>query len=134
MASAALQLKNIADRIRSLGTINADVAKRAAPGVEKAIRDNIAGGKAPDGSTWQAKKDGGRPLANAASKIAVAVAGTTIVVLLKGYEVFQHFGVPARKLPARKILPDADNVPEGVIDAIRKAASDEFLEKMGRKS
>jgi hypothetical protein len=116
-------------RVKSLGTVAADVAREAAPEVEKAARATAAAGTDPYGKPWPAKKDGGRPMVNAAAHVTAEAAGPTIAIKLTGPDVFHHF---AQREPRRQVIPDGEGgMPAPVAKAISKAAASVFARKTG---
>lgn len=107
------------------------IAQRAAPAVTKAIQKTAAAGTSPEGDAWKPKKDGGRPLKNAAAHISGQALGPLISVKLEGVDVFHHRG--AKGLPVRQILPDPGTIPDPVRDAVLKAAREIVEETAGGK-
>lgn len=117
-------------RLRKLGTLGADAAKLAAPLVEKAARATAEAGTAPDGTPWTPKKDGGRPLVNAAKALSAKAIGTTVVLTLTGVEVLHNFG--SKRNPKRQILPDGGaGIPPNIAKALHEGASHAFARAMG---
>jgi len=111
------------------------LAKEAAPEVGKAalalVQSEVAAGRSPQtGVEWVQKKDGGRPLKNAAAAISVATTGTSIVLVASGPEVFHHFGAQGK--PRRNILPTG-SMPFKLGNAIRFGFVQPFKKKMGAK-
>ena len=116
--------------LRKLGAAPAAIAKRAAPLVDAAVKKTAAAGTTPDGQPWQPKKDGGRPLVNAANALSTKAVGTTVVVTLEGPEVVHDKGT--KRLPQRKILPDGGaGLPTNVADAMREACEKVRADIMG---
>lgn len=130
MANAALD--DMVARLRRLAELPAEAAKLGAPLVEAAIKASATAGTTPDGSPWPAKKDGGRPLANAAAAITSKAVSTTIVTTLTGPEVIHNFGT--ERLPKRQILPDGGaGLPPKVAAAVDQAATKAFDAIMGAR-
>jgi hypothetical protein len=103
----------------------AEIAKLAGPEIEIALRKTAAAGTDPEGRAWTAKKDGGRPLVNAASAISVSVAGPVIRGVLTGPTVFHHYGTG--NVPRRRVLPDAGaGIPPGVAKVLLDVAGRSF--------
>lgn len=104
-------------RLNELG----GVAERAAPLVatelDRLLRAQIKAGTGPDGTPWQPKKDGGKPLQDV--KVSVRAIGTTVIARLDGPAVLHDQG-RARGGVRRKILPSRD-LPQPIIEAIRSA-------------
>lgn len=108
------------------------LAKEAAPAIRDLVlaklREDLAAGRSPaTQETWVEKKDGGRPLKNAAAAISAVLSGTTIVVSLKAPEVFHHFGAgaaPRREMLPRGVLPFklGDAIRRGLVEPFRKKA------------
>lgn len=84
--------------------------------VESEIKATANAGTSPDGEAWAPRKDGGRAMAGAASHITVSVQGTSIVIALKGPDVFHHYGV--RGEPRRNVIP-VGTMPYKLGDAVR---------------
>jgi hypothetical protein len=115
--------------LRKLGKAPADVAKEAAPLVEKALRATAAAGTDPEGRAWAPRKrGGGRVLVNAAAAISTKAIGPLVVTTLEGVEVFHQHS----KSHQRRIIPDGGaGTPESVAAAIDEAASRVFARAMG---
>lgn len=116
-------------KCRAIGEIASTTAKIAAPLVAAAVKETVSGGADPtDGSAWKPKKDGGgKPLANAASAIAVKTLGSVIQLILTGHNVFHHYGARGGALPKRRILPDSGaGIPKKLADILQAAAAKEF--------
>lgn len=128
MANAALD--DMIARVRGLEELPAQAAKLGAPLVEAAIKATAVAGTTPDGAPWPAKKDGGRPLVNAAAAIASKAVGSTIVTTLTGPEVIHNFGT--ERLPKRQILPDGGaGIPPKVAASVEHATTKAFDAIMG---
>jgi hypothetical protein len=121
-------LDDIIERLKALGASNvgARVALKAAPLVDEAIKKTASAGQTPSGTAWQPKKDGSRPLVNAAAAIQTRVAGNYILTTLRGPTVFHHKGLQGK--PHRQVIPDSGAVPEGVKRAVTDAAREVFEE------
>lgn len=117
-------LRDFAERIKRLKLMPQRVAIRAAPLVEAAVRANAAAGLDPSGVPWKAKKDGGKPLKNVASKISSVANGKSVVTTLTGPDVFHHRGT--KDHPRRRVLPANGEVPPFVAAALEEAARQEF--------
>ncbi len=109
--------------LQELSQLEERVAKVAAPRVEAAVREQVAAGLDPEGRPWPATKDGRRPLVHAADAVHVEARGDIIVIVLRGKEVFHHFGTG--RIPARRIIPDGE-VPERLRRLIDEAAAEVF--------
>lgn len=118
-----MPLEELIAAFRRLEVLPQEAAKLAAPLVEEALRATAAAGTDPGGVAWKPKKDGSRPLVNAASHITAKAYGTVVRATLSGVEVFHNYGAG---VPRRQILPDPGTIPEGVEAAVRKAADTAF--------
>jgi hypothetical protein len=98
----------------------------AAQEVKAHLQKTIAAGTSPSGQPWEPRKrDGGKPLQNAAAAVEVRVAGSTIIVELTGPEVFWHYGV--RGVKPRKVIPT--EIDESLGSAIRRGVAKPFRER-----
>jgi len=114
--------------LRKLGKSSKDVAKEAAPLVQQALRATAAAGTDPEGRAWKPKKDGGRPLVNAANAITTTANGTLVTTTLSGVENFHQHS----KSHERRIIPDGGaGIPQNVADALDEAATRVFARAMG---
>ena len=122
MSSGIAQLDAMIARLKALAgpDMPARVAKEAAPLVEAAIKGTAAAGTDPLGRPWQPKKDGGRPLVNAAAHIKTRAVGNLVATTLSGPDVFHHLG--SGHSPRRQILPDGASVPPAVEEAATEGA------------
>jgi hypothetical protein len=100
-----------------------------AEGVRGVLVANIAAGRSPDGGAWAPKKDGGKPLVNAAAALTVTAQGDVIVATVSGPEAFHHYGT--KKDPKRQILPQDGTMPTGIADAFRQGLIKRFDKAMG---
>ena len=109
-------------RLRTLGggDVAQRVAVRAAPLVDAELKRTAAAGTTPDGKAWKPKKDGGRPLVNAAAAIATRSAGNYVLALLKGPTVYHHLGLGGK--PHRQVLPQSGTIPSGIAKVLERAA------------
>lgn len=112
------QLDAMIAALRRIPEMARAVAPEAAEAVGKELKTTAAAGRAPDGSTWQQRKDGGQPLANAAAAIRTRALDTVILITLEGHHVWHHNGTS--RVPQRQIIPH-DEVPDGVADAIKSS-------------
>jgi hypothetical protein len=106
------------------------IAARAAEKMQLEITRTLSAGTTPEGGAWAPRrKDGGRAYANAASKVTTQASGSLIRMVLKGPEVYGHFGGKGR-LP-RTMLPDAGaGVPPSVAESIRQATTEILVERL----
>lgn len=118
-------LRGMIDRLR---TLPADLVKQTAPEVRDALEADIAAtagaGVAPDGTPWQAKQDGGKPLAGVTNDVQVTVIGTVILATLRGKFVRHHKGT-ARGGIRRQVLPTR-KIPDALSRAIAAALAKNF--------
>ena len=119
--------------IEALRTLPADLVKEATPAVvdelAQDINSSISGARAPDGTAWQPKQDGGAALQNAGQHVTVEAVGTVILAKLTGVEARHHKGT-ARGGIRRQILPTR-KIPDSVSRAISTVFSATFARLMG---
>lgn len=113
MSTGEAQLDAMIAKIRKIP----DLVKRAAPACASAFgaafKADLSAGHAPGGETWAAKKDGGRPLVNAAEHVDVRAVGTVIVSRLTGARHwFVHNQGAGKTLPKRQIIPSGETPAE----------------------
>jgi hypothetical protein len=107
------------------GALGEEVAPDVARIVEADLRRSIAQGQSPDGEKWQDKRDGGRPLANAAGALGVAAVGGTVYVRLTGPEA-RHDQGRARGGIVRQVIPHSNRVPDRMALQIREVINAHF--------
>lgn len=111
-------LASMIERIRAVRTLGGPEAlTEIAREVNAELDASAAAGTTPDGAPWAPRKDGGRPMVNAPDAVAAAVVGDGVLVVLRGNEVFHHFGV--RGAPARHVIP-AGALPGKLGQAIQR--------------
>lgn len=116
--------------LRSLATLPADAARAGAPLVEAELQATAAAGTSPVGVSWAPrKKDGGRAMARAAEHVAARAIGSVIVIVLRGADVFHHFGGGSK--PARPVIPQG-TIPKRIGDAVRLGFVTPWRERFGR--
>lgn len=127
-----MDLETLSENLRRLDRIGVEIAEGARPRIEEAARATARAGTDAYGNAWEPKKDGGRPLANAASAISAEVSGVSkavVTLILRGHHVFHHRGKGRRHRP---ILPShAEGLPSSMTDAIREAAGRVVARAMG---
>lgn len=128
MAKGEAELDAWVAKLRRLPHMVEAAAPDLAVALKAELDKNISAGRAPDGSTWKPKKDGGRPLVNAASAVTTRADGTVVQAVLTGPEVFHHYGT--KKDPQRQILPRGA-MPESLGQAFRAKLAAKFKETMG---
>jgi hypothetical protein len=105
-------------------------ARYAAPLVEAEVKKTAAAGTSPDGEAWAPrKKDGARPMVNAAAHVSAKAFGPTIRVFLKGADVFHHYAT--RGEPRRQVIPEGAALPAGIARAIATGCARAFRELVG---
>jgi hypothetical protein len=99
-------------------------AQEAAPLVEAEARKTAAAGKDPFGTTWQPKKDGGRPMVHAADHVHVRAVESSIEISLDGPgDPWHNEGTKGR--PIRQVIPYAE-APDAILDAVEQGATVAF--------
>lgn len=107
------------------------IARRAAPLLDKAVKATAGAGKAPDGTSWPPKKDGGQALEHAADHITTTANGAIVRMTLTGVDVFHHYGATRGGI-RRQVIPDAGaEMPQVAIDAVTRAAREEIAARLG---
>ncbi len=113
-----------------LADLPEEAARLGAPLVEAAMKKTAAAGTTPDGTPWVQKKDGTRPLVNAAAALTTTSHGTVITTKLAGVSVLHNWGT--HKDPKRQIIPDrADAIPATFAAAVKAGADAAFDKAMG---
>jgi hypothetical protein len=93
-------------------------------------KSEVAAGRDPNtGTAYPPTKKGTRPLQHAADAITSSVVGTTGILRVSGYHVYQHWG--AGYVPARGIIPRG-KMPAKMGDAIRLGLIPPFEAKTKR--
>jgi hypothetical protein len=115
-------------KLRKLPKIAELAAQESEPLVEAVMRKTAAAGTDPGGKPWPLKKDGDRALPAAASAVVVQAIGTVLRVSIvgRGY-VVQNYLTKNR----RQQLPDADNVPKAITEALVEGSRRAFAKAMG---
>lgn len=131
MSNARLltSLRSMRDRLATMPEAIPVVAQRSAEELKRQIDANIAAGRAPDGSAWPERSDGGKPLAGAARAVDVVAVGGTVVVAVNGVEARHHAG-KVKGGVARQIIPRG-KLPPKMREAVLEIAADE-LARRGR--
>lgn len=127
-----MTIEDIVADFRKLGTIDAEIAKRAAPRIEAIAKKTAAAGTDPSGNAWkQRKKDGTRPLEHAAERVHAEANGNIVTLVVDGPEYWHQKAAPDASLPRRKVIP---NVGDEIPVAIRAELDDvmrEVLAELG---
>lgn len=120
------------ERVRALPT---EIVRVSAPEVARALKADITlhiqQGQAPDGSAWQEKADGGRPLVGAQNDVEVEARGSVILARLTGKFVRHHKGT-AKGGIRRQILPTR-TIPASVVRACHEVFAKHFRRLMGHE-
>jgi hypothetical protein len=124
------QLDEMIRRIRSIPQLVTEAAPEVADTFRAQLHQQVASGRAPDGSAWKPTKGGKQPLVNAAKAIAVRAVGTVILATLSGHEVFHHYGTKVQ--PKRQILPFG-SLPADLASAIKAGLVRRFRQRMGQR-
>ena len=103
------QLDAMIATIRATG--EADYAQAAQRSVETWLQKQLAAGVDPNtGQAWRPTLDGKRPLKSAATRPTVRLAGSNVIISLKGYYVFHQF--KTRGVEPRRTIPQGSMPPE----------------------
>lgn len=122
-----LEMRSMAASIERLGQLPTQAAVKGAVAVLDVAKSEAAAGVSPTGQAWTPKKDGGRPLANAAAHLTARALGNIIQLTLKGVDVIHNFGTSRQ--PKRQIIPDAGaGIPAAFANAVEEAAIKAFHE------
>jgi hypothetical protein len=130
-ARAVTSLRKLRDDLSRMPEAIPVVAKRSAEAIKRAIDANIAAGRAPDGSSWAPREDGGKPLADAAQAVDVVAVGSTVVATVHGVEARHHAG-KVKGGVARPILPRG-KLPEPMRAAVQEIAAEELSRRRGAR-
>lgn len=116
--------------MHSLESFDAEVARVAAPMLEAHVRSEVSAGRDPTGKAWPAKKDGTRPLVNAAKAVHAEASGNLVTLVVDGVEYFhQTAKEDGASPPRRRMIPGpGDAIPRGYQDVL-----DEAREEVGRR-
>jgi hypothetical protein len=156
--SGASDLENFIAGVEKLQAMNADVARAAEKPVADVARKSASAGKAPDGSPWAPKADGGRALTGAADAIKSSTKGNQIKLTVGTPHAFHNAGAggtsqtkEAKRMrartrkrqaetgkkskfhaPKRQILPaSGEPIPSAMNEAIEQSARKVFARAMG---
>jgi len=110
MSDGFADLDAMIARVRELPELGRKAAPEIAEALEQEIEKTIAAGTDSLGNPWQAREDGGRPLATAAKALVVVPVGTRIVARLTGHIARHHLG-RAKGGIYRPILPTSGLPP-----------------------
>lgn len=133
MADDYQALDNWIERLRELQA--SGLVREAMPELVAAtdanFRASINAGMSPDGAAWPARKDGGRPLVNAAKALTVRAMGLTIVAVISGLEAIHHSGTG--RMPPRRMIPTKNGLTSSLADSIKRGLTTRFRRKMGAR-
>lgn len=108
-------IQDLIDELESLGTSAEEIAREAAPEIEKALKAKTAAGVDINGKSFAATKEG-RAYTNVASAISVTSSGTSIVTSLSSPSngaFFQNrMSGDKDNRPRRQVLPITKDDPE----------------------
>lgn len=118
------ELNAIVTQLRELGSKDFQdrIATRSADAIRMQLLKTLEAGQTPDGVAWAPrKKDGGRVYKNAAQRIEVKAYGDLVRGVLRGPEVYGHFGWNTTE--PRPMIPDLGNgIPANIAKAITDSA------------
>lgn len=120
-------MKTFAERLRRLKNFGRLSAPKVAQTVRKTIEETASKGQTPDGEPWKPTKAGTPPLRNAVSKLDVGVLRDMIVVQLTGHYARHSKGWVKGGI-ARKIIPNAPDMPRVLSQAIEKEITRQLSE------
>lgn len=112
------QLKDLPNEVR---------AERFAEIALEDVKRTAEAGTSPTGIPWAQRKEGGRALENAASKISTVVTGRTVHLVLTGPDAIHNYGT--KKDPKRQVLPTI--LPQTMAEKL-KAAALKFIKRAFR--
>jgi hypothetical protein len=104
-------------RLRRLELFDDELAELAAPALEHAARANVAAGLDPNGRPWRAKKDGSRPLVNAAAAVTCHAEGNLAVLEVSGPEYWHQTIAGDGAHPRRALIPSPGDAVPGYLAA-----------------
>jgi len=126
-------LREMIDRLRAVETVPEQLAAKVADAMKEIATENIAAGRAPDGTAWPTRKDGERShVGSALTDLSVRAIGTVALMTLRGVSAFRHFGTQGRE-PRRMMF---GNIAGKLGLAIREGAVEigSLILKKGKKS
>lgn len=127
MSAATEALDAMIAATSGLTTLVDDAMPALAKSVRARIEETIAAGTTSYGEPWAPKQDGGQPLVNAASAVAVAAVGRTIYVRVMGVEARHHIGSVKGKRK-RAIIPER-GLPSAMANNMRAVLQRAFEER-----
>ncbi len=131
MGNAAAE-KTIDDwcaKLRAMPQFIAKAAPAAALAFDGVLKAELAGGRAPDGSSWAPTKDGHAPLQHAGDYVQTRAVGSVILTRVRGHYFFHNKGTA--KVPARHVIPRGA-LPPRLGAAIRASLMRSFREAMAK--
>ena len=119
--------------MHTLEGLDAAVATRAAKKLEAHVRSEVSAGRDPTGKQWPAKKDGTRPLVNAAKAVSCEASGNVVTLVVSGVEFFhQTAKEDGQSPPRRRMIPGpGDPIPDGYVQAMNEARDEVLQSLMG---
>jgi hypothetical protein len=124
MSAGGAQIDEMRRRLRELARMPETSGPDLGDAMQAELVRTASAGTTPTGVPWKPKKDGGRPLANAAAAISTVAHGTVIVATLSGPTVFHHYG--DSKDPKRQVLPEGGGMPPTLAAAFRQSLIKSF--------
>ena len=128
-----MRLEQMIAGLRNLQTFDERCAELAAPKMEEAAKAQASAGIDPNGRAWTPKKDGSRPLENAADHVRAEVHGNRVDLIVDGPEYFHQTAKAGGRLPQRKIIPSVgDPLPPALKQAADEAVAQALQETRTR--
>jgi hypothetical protein len=126
------QLLEMIRRVDKLGNEGiAELAKAAAPRIEAVSRASAAASTTPDGVAWKPKKDGGKPLQNAAAAVECIPLFDRIKIRLVGTATGSQ-KVQAVQNVSRPIIPTrGSELAKPLVETLKDVAARTFHRIMG---
>lgn len=126
------ELDSFIARVRGLKLLPTEVAKAAAPRVEGELKRSASAGTTPYGEKWPQKKDGGKPLVNAAAAVSCKAIGSVVEMSIDDYVHRIHNSGAEGGVPSRQMLPDGTrSLPQPIVVALEASAAEVFERRMG---
>lgn len=114
------ELNDMIAKVRGLKGLVEKAAPECGDALQASIRSDLAAGRSPAGTPWQALKGGGKPLPNAPQALTVRAIGTTLLASIGFPYNFHNRGTA--KVPIRMLLPDSlpPKHAKAIADVLRK--------------
>lgn len=115
------QLKQIVDRLNSLGSLAEDAAKVVARVIRAELKKTVVAGTTPEGVPWAPRKeDGARPMVDAWKQVKVKALGDMVYVALRGPEVRHQLGRIRGKVKVKRPVIMTGALPDSWVVKITK--------------